>query len=90
MRRLKKLLAAREKLKAEKANSDIQFLSIWKQVNGEFIDRLYIEPSRLDRVATLRKKWTSLEYINRSYISSETVLAKDTYPKNEAEVYITK
>ena len=58
---LKKLLAAREKLKAEKKNSDIQHLSIWKQVNGEFIDRLYIEPSRLDRVATLRKQWTSLK-----------------------------
>ncbi|AXX96981.1 hypothetical protein [Profundibacter amoris] len=87
---LKKLFAAQEKLSSEENNEEIRNLSLWKQVNGKLIDRIYIEPSRLDRVVTLRKRWTSLNYINRAYISSETILIKDTYPNDGADVYITK
>jgi hypothetical protein len=74
----------------EAKGDEPKHVSIYKRYEGSVIEKHYIDYAKKLRILDLRRFWSGLKWIQRSYLSSKVVSYKDTYPENHGTIWIEK
>ncbi len=86
---LQELHTAYQKLMVIKGDIP-KYIHVYKQDNGEEVEKYYADYTHKSRIRDLRKHWSGLKYIQRGYVSSEIVASKNTYPEVHDTIWISK
>lgn len=80
---------AQEELSKENGKQ-VEHSFVVKMNEGETVEKYYVDYSNRSRLKELRKYWSGLRWAQNSFVSSEVVFAKNTFPTYDAKLWISK